>query len=50
MTVYAEKAEDGKQKLYDQGEEIKQKDWDAIKGKTIKNIQKLDGKILFTLK
>lgn len=47
MTIYVEKGKNGKQEVYEQGNIV---ELDRIKGMTIKNAKKLDGKIILTLK
>lgn len=51
MTIYVESNNDKSQKVYADGSrELPKEEWENLKGKEIKNIKKLDGKIIFTLK
>lgn len=50
MTVYVEEDQKGKLQLKSKGYEIPQNEWKTLKGMSVKNVQKVDGKIMFTLK
>lgn len=50
MTVYVTTDKDGKQKIESEGHELDKEKWKELKGMTIKNVQKMDGVIMFTLK
>jgi hypothetical protein len=50
MTVYVEIGNNGKQRLMSKGHELTTEEQKKLKGMAIKNVQKMDGVIMFTLK
>jgi hypothetical protein len=51
MTILVMEDSEKKQKLFENGtREIPNEEFESLKGRTIKNVKKLDGKIIFTVK
>jgi hypothetical protein len=50
MVIYIETSPSGMQQLASSGKPLPTEDWKQLVGKTIKHVQKIDGKVMFTLK